>query len=235
MTIRLQPSAPAPATTEAELLAAARAGGQTAIRALIQANNRRLFRVARAVLRDDAEAEDVVQETYVRAFTRLKSFEGKSAFSTWLTRIALNEALGRLRRRRVTVDIDLLEQTKEPGGAEVIAFPGSQPLASPETEAGRMEMKALLEEMVDALPPDFRVVFVLRAVEELSTEETAVYLSIKPETVKTRLFRARQLIRAGIEERLSPAFADIFPFDGARCAHMADRVVSRLGRPAPAQ
>lgn len=219
-----------PGAGEAALLAAARGGERGAIRALIQANNRRLFRVARAVLRDDAEAEDVVQETYVRAFTRLGSFEGKSAFSTWLTRIALNEALGRLRRRRPTVDLELLERTRDAGGADIIAFPGARPPENPETEAGRMQMRALLEELVDALPPDFRVVFVLRAVEELSTEETAAFLSIKPETVKTRLFRARKLIRAGIEARLSPGFAEIFPFDGARCAHMADRVVARLGR-----
>ena len=228
MTIRPnRPQASVPAS-EAELLSAARGGDEGAIRALIQANNQRLFRVARSVLRNDAEAEDVVQETYVRAFTRLASFEEKSAFSTWLTRIALNEALGRLRRRRNTVDLEALEQARTAGGAEVIAFPGSQQPASPETEAGRLEMKALLEELVDALPPDFRVVFVLRAVEELSTEETAAYLSIKPETVKTRLFRARKLIRAGIEERLSPAFGEIFPFDGARCVNMAERVVARL-------
>ncbi len=228
MTTRLKPSGPGEAANERALLAAARRGEEAAIRGLIQANNRRLFRLTRAVLRDDAEAEDVVQETYVRAFTHLHGFEGKSAFATWLTRIALNEALGRLRRRRITVDIDLLEQSNQAGGAEVIAFPGAQPPASPETEAGRMEIKALLEELVDALPPDFRVVFVLRAVEELSTEETAAYLSIKPETVKTRLFRARKLIRAGIEERLSPAFGEIFPFDGARCVNMAERVVARL-------
>ena len=227
-TARRHFSTPLP-TREADLLAAARGGDESAIRALVQANNRRLFRVARAVLRDDAEAEDVVQETYVRAFTRLAGFEGKSAFSTWLTRIALNEALGRLRRRRPTVDLELLEQALDEGGAEIIAFPGARPPENPETETGRMQMKALLEELVDALPPAFRVVFVLRAVEEMSTEEVAAYLGIKPETVKPRLHRARKLIRAGIEERLSPTFGDIFPFDGERCVHMADRVVARLG------
>jgi RNA polymerase sigma-70 factor (ECF subfamily) len=212
--------------TEGALLKAARSGDETAIRAIIQRNNQRLFRAARSVLRNDAEAEDVVQETYVRAFTRLAEFEGRSALSTWLTRIALNEALGRLRRRRTT-GLDLLEAGGA-GGAELIPFPGSPPPANPESETARGEMKALLEELVDGLPVDFRTVFVLRAVEELSTEETAVYLGIRPETVKTRLHRARRLLRAALQERLSPAFADIFPFDGERCAQMAERVLARL-------
>ena len=119
-------------------------------------------------------------------------------------------------------------RTALPGGAELIAFPGIAPTQTPEAELGRAEIKALLEELVDALPPDFRVVFVLREVEELSTAETADYLSIKPETVKTRLFRARKLLRAALERRFAPAFGDIFPFDGDRCAHMADRVIAGL-------
>lgn len=217
-----------PTATEAALVAAARLGGEAAIRALMRRNNQRLFRVARAVLRNDAEAEDVVQEAYVRAFTHLQSFEGKAAFSTWITRIALNEALGRRRRQRPMVDIDMLEEGREGGGAQLILFPGAELPANPETETGRRQMRALLEELVDGLPQDFRMVFVLREVEELSTEETAAFLSIKPETVKTRLHRARKLIRTGIEERLSPAFADIFPFDGARCVNMADQVMARL-------
>jgi RNA polymerase sigma-70 factor (ECF subfamily) len=210
------------------LVKAAQGGDEAAVRALIQRNNQRLFRVARAVLRSDAEAEDVVQETYVRAFTRLDSFEGRSAFSTWLTRIALNEALGRRRRQRPTIDMDALEASAEAGGAELIPFPGGVLPSSPESETARGEMKLLLEELVDELPLDFRTVFVLREVEELSTEESAEFLGIKPETVKTRLHRARRLLRAALQERLSPAFSEIFPFDGQRCADMADRVVARL-------
>lgn len=216
------------APAEGELVAAARLGDEAAVRALIQANNQRLFRAARAILRNDAEAEDVVQEAYVRAFSHLAGFEGKSAFSTWITRIAINEALGRRRRRRRTVDIDMLEGANAAGGAHLIPFPGAELPASPETETGRLQMKALLEELVDGLPQDFRTVFVLREVEELSTEETAALLEINPATVKTRLHRARRLIRATIEERLSPAFSDIFPFDGARCANLADQVMARL-------
>jgi RNA polymerase sigma-70 factor (ECF subfamily) len=219
---------PSISADERTLLAAARGGDEAAIRTLVRANNQRLFRTARAVLGNDAEAEDVVQAAYVKAFTHLDGFKGEAQFSTWLTRIALNEALSRRRRQRPMVDLEALEAARVPGGAELIAFPGVAPPASPEAELGRTEMKALLEELVDDLPPDFRLVFVLREVEDLSTEETATYLSIKPETVKTRLFRARKLLRAALEQRLAPAFGDIFPFDGARCVHMADRVVASL-------
>lgn len=211
--------------TEAELLAAARSGSEAAVRALIQRNNQRLFRVARAVLRNDAEAEDVVQETYVRAFTRLSSFREEAAFSTWLMRIALNEAMGRKRKRRPMVDLDVLDEN---GGAEVIAFPGGGAMPNPEGEAGRAQMRALLEAAIDTLPETFRVVFVLREIEELDGAETATFLGIKPETVKTRLFRARRLIRAELEKKLAPAFGEIFPFDGQRCVRLADRVIARL-------
>ena len=213
--------------SEADLVAAARRRDEPAIRELIRRNNQRLFRVARAVLANDAEAEDVVQETYVRAFTRLEGFEGRAAFSTWLTRIALNEALGRRRRRRPTVDIEAIEQ-QQGGGAMLIPFPGSTLPTSPETDVARREMTAMLEELVDGLPQPFRTVFVLREVEEMSTEEVAQHLDIRAETVKTRLFRARRLLRTAIEARLSPGFSAIFPFDGARCAGVADRVMARL-------
>lgn len=216
----LAPSAAAP-RPEAALVDAARSGEEAAIRALIKANNQRLFRVARAVLRDDAEAEDVVQETYVRAFTRLSTFRGESAIATWLTRIALNEALGRRRRRRPTTDIAAIAGT---ASAEIIAFPG----ASPETEAGRRQMHDMLAAAIDALPEPFRLVFVLREVEELDIAETAALLGIKAETVKTRLFRARRLIRGELEKKLAQAFSDIFPFDGTRCERLADRVIAAL-------
>jgi RNA polymerase sigma-70 factor (ECF subfamily) len=206
-------------TPETELIAAARIGDESAIRTLIKANNQRLFRVARAVLKNDGEAEDVVQATYVKAFTKLDSFRGDSAFSTWLTRIALNEALGRKRRQRPTMDITTMEET-----AEVIAFPG----ASPEAEAGRHEMRDMLATAIDKLPEPFRLVFVMREIEELDIAETAATLGIKPETVKTRLFRARRLIRGTLAERLTPALADVFPFDGQRCTNLADRVISEL-------
>jgi RNA polymerase sigma-70 factor (ECF subfamily) len=212
--------------TETTLVAGARAGDEGAIRELIRRNNHRLFRVARAVLRDDGEAEDVVQAAYVRAFTALTQFRGEAAFSTWLTRIALNEALGRRRQRKHKVEVEMLDEVRPSG--EIIAFPHSLAPQSPESETGRAEMRALLEECIDALPEIFRLVLVLRDIEELSTEETADYLGLKPETVKTRLFRARKQVREMLAAKLSPVFSEVFPFDGQRCVDMAGRVVAVL-------
>ena len=217
-----------PPLSDAALVTAARAGNEAAIRQLIRRNNLRLFRVARAVLRDDAEAEDVVQATYISAFTHLSGFRGDAAFSTWLTRIALNDALSRRRRQRPKVDIAMIDEQAQRNGADVIPFPLSLVPPSPEAEASRGEMRALLEECIDALPEIFRIVLVLRDIEELSIEETATFLEIKPQTVKTRQHRARRQLRAMLEERLSPLFSDVFPFDGQRCVDMAGRVVARL-------
>jgi RNA polymerase sigma-70 factor (ECF subfamily) len=211
---------------DAALVELARAGDEDAVRVLVGRHNRRLFRVARGVLRDDAEAEDVVQATYVRAFTRLEGFRGEAALITWLTRIALNEALGRLRRRRPGAGLEAIDRAAE--GGELIVFPTLPPQPGPESEAGRAQVREVIERAVDTLPAAFRVVFVLREVEGLSTEQTAALLAIRPETVKTRLHRARRLLRREVERTLSDAFADIFPFAGARCARTADRVVERL-------
>lgn len=212
--------------SDEDLVDLARQGGENAVRALIKRNNRRLFRVARAVLRNDGEAEDVVQETYVRAFTNLETFRGGSRFSTWLTRIALNEALGRVRRRKPVAE--LAEPDSATGGGRVIMFPTSMTPPSADSELDRGQVRAFLEKAVDDLPETFRLVFILRDIEEMSTEETANQLSLKPETVKTRLHRARGLMRKAIEKRLSGSFSELFPFDGARCERMADRVIGRL-------
>lgn len=199
-----------------------------AVRAIIQRYNRRLFRVARAVLHDDAEAEDVVQETYCRAFTSLAGFRGEASLATWLTRIALNEALGRRRRlrSRQTHAAAMAAESRE--GARLIMFPASPQHGSPETDLARLQIRQQLEGIVDALPEPFRLVFVLRAIEEMDTDEVARQLHIRPETVKTRLHRARRLIRDHLERQATSAFSDLFPFDGARCVHMADRVIAAL-------
>lgn len=209
--------------SDAALVERMRAGDEAAVRALVRRHNRRLFRVARGVLRDDAEAEDVVQETYVRAFANLSRFRGEAGIATWLTRIAFNEALGRRRRRRPAEDIAAVGDLSA-DDPRVVAFPS--PTA--EAEAGRSQARALLEPLIDSLPPDFRVVLILRDVEGLTAEETAEHLGIRPETAKTRLHRARRLLRAALLERLGGGFGDLYPFDGARCAEMADRVVARL-------
>jgi len=213
---------------DAELVSRAKAGDEAAIRAIIKRNNQRLFRTARAIVRNDAEAEDVVQATYVQAFINLKSFRQDAQLSTWLTRIALNEALGRARRRRDFAGLEEIDmQTKAPGG-RILPFPSSLSPADPEVELARNQARHLLEGAVDALPDDFRAVFVMREVEGLSTEETASLLGIKPETIKTRLHRARRMMRLSIERQLTGTFSALFPFDGQRCADMADRVVAAL-------
>ena len=213
---------------EAELVELARRGGENAIRTLIERNNQRLFRAARSVLRNDGEAEDVVQETYVKAFTALASFRGEASFSTWLTRIALNEAVSRLRRRRRNSDLEALDQAVSADAGLVSLFPLSLVPLPADTEAARSEMRQILETAIDGLPEGFRTVFVLRDVEGLSTEETAEQLTLKPETVKTRLHRARRMLRAVLEEQMRGSFAELYPFDGARCANMADRVIAKL-------
>ena len=211
-----------------ELVAFAREGDEGAIRMLIQRHNRRLFSTARAIVRDDAEAEDVVQAAYVLAFTRLGAFRGDSQLSTWLTRITLNEALGRMRRRRDLTGLGDIEMRMNSSGGEVLQFPTAQQATDPEIELARNQARHLLETAVDGLADDFRAVFVLRDVEGMSTEEAAALLGIKPETAKTRLHRARRMLRTAIEKQLSGAFQALFPFDGARCVSMADRVIAAL-------
>jgi RNA polymerase sigma-70 factor (ECF subfamily) len=199
-----------------------------AVRLIMQRHNRRLYRVARSVLDDDAEAEDVVQETYVRAFTHLDSFRGEAQLSTWLTRIALNEALGRLRRRRITVALQDIDAINDQGEARVIYLPSARQDSDPEAAAARAEVRRLLERAVDQLPATFRMVFVLREIEELSIEETADQLGLRPETVKTRLHRARRLLRQSLDRTLSSAVSEVFPCAGTRCTRITKTVLERL-------
>jgi RNA polymerase sigma-70 factor, ECF subfamily len=200
-----------------------------AVRLIMQRHNRRLYRVARSVLNDEDEAEDVVQETYVRAFTHLDGFRGEAQLSTWLTRIALNEALGRLRRRRITVGLKDIDAINDQGEARVIYLPSARQDSDPEAAAARAEVRRLLECAVDQLPTSFRMVFVLRDIEEMSVEETATQLGLRPETVKTRLHRARRLLRQSLERTLSSSVSEVFPCAGARCTRMTTHVLERLG------
>jgi RNA polymerase sigma-70 factor (ECF subfamily) len=209
-----------------ELVGRARARDEAAVRALTRKYNRRLFRIARSILRNDAEAEDVVQEAYVRAFTGLDLFRGDAGFGTWLTRIAMNEALGRLRRRRPTVDWEAYGNNRMQ--AEIINFPVSALVSDPERSMAQGEIRAVLERAIDELPDSFRAVFVARLVEGMSVEETADLFGLRPETVKTRLHRARVLLRHALEERLGPALTQTFPFDGARCERLTEALVHRL-------
>jgi RNA polymerase sigma-70 factor (ECF subfamily) len=212
---------------EAELVQLARQGEAAAFRAIMQRSNRRLYRIARAVMNDDSEAEDVVQESYVRGLTALASFRGESSLTTWLSRIVLNEAMGRLRRRRPTVDVDALVD-RQPQQGDVIPFPLTSREPDPERAIAQRQIKALLESAIDELPDSFRTVLMARAVEGMSIEETAELFGLKPETVKTRLHRARQLLRDALERQIGPVLTDAFPFDGRRCERMTQAVLARL-------
>lgn len=211
-----------------KLIELAVAGDSGAFRAIMQRNNRRIYRVARGILGDDAEAEDAVQDTYLKAFQNLSGFRGDSTLATWLTRIAINEALGRKRKRRSMVDLGHLDTIDEQREARVLIFPGFAN-SNPEAEAARAEIRRLLEAALDDLPDAFRVVFVMREIEQMSTEETADQLHLVPETVKTRLHRARRLLRQALQEKLGSALHDTYGFDGARCERITATVLSRLG------
>jgi RNA polymerase sigma-70 factor (ECF subfamily) len=204
------------------LVGLVRAGKTEAFAAIMKRNNQRLFRLTRAVLGNDHEAEEVVQETYVRAFAALEDWRGEGSLSTWLSRIALNEALGLVRKRRHTVAIeDVADATPQPTSPfEYLLHP------SPEADAARSEIRALLEREIDRLPPEFRSVFVMRAVELLTVEETAAALNILPITVRTRFFRARRMLRKSLGERFARAFEESFPFAGARCDRLIESVLA---------
>ncbi|HEX5263109.1 MAG TPA: RNA polymerase sigma factor [Phenylobacterium sp.] len=211
---------------EPDLVARARAGDRDAFRAIMTRCNQRLFRIARAIVRDEAEAEDVLQEAYVRAFSALAGFRGEAGIATWLTRIVLNEAHGRLRRRRVTVDLDELDAAQE--SAQVLNFPGGARSDGPEADAARAQIRRLLEHAVDALPEPFRLVFILREIEELSAEDTARHLGLKVGTVKTRLHRARRRLREALDAQLADVMVGAYPFLGASCERITEAVLRRL-------
>ena len=199
------------------------AGDTESFELIMRRHNQRLFRLARSIVKDDAEAEDVVQETYVRAFAALSSFEGRSQLVTWLGRIALNEGLGRIRRRDANRDLDLDELVD----GETMPI---SPSPTPEQQVSDEELRPLLEASIDALPGQFRTVFILRAVEQLSVQETAELLEILPETVKTRFFRARGLLQKDLLSRLDAVVPGTFAFLGDRCDRIVDRVLSRIAR-----
>ena len=211
---------------ESDLVGFARLGDHGAFRAIMQRCNQRLFRVARAVVRDDAETEDVLQEAYARAFAAIAGFRGEAAVVTWLTRIVLNEAHGRLRRRRDMIDVGDIAAVEERG--QLLDFPGRAPPLDPEADVVRAQIRSLLERAIDDLPKPFRLVFVLREIEELSVEETAIHLNLRPETVKTRLHRARRRLRESLNSQLADVFEGVYPFLGARCAQLTDAVIARM-------
>ena len=207
---------------EDALVALAQTGDGRAFEAIMRRHNRLLFRTARSILCNDAESEDAVQEAYFKAWRALPGFRAEAKLSTWLVRIVMNEALGRLRRPGARVlplapgleqDEELAEETQDPAAARA---------HDPEHGALRGELRRIVEAQIDRLPEQFRTVFILRAVEEMNVEEVADALQVPAATVRTRFFRARALLRAALERELDFAIDEAFLFAGARC----DRIVA---------
>ena len=198
-------------------------GGEPALfERIMRRHNQRLFRAARAILNDDAEAEDVMQETYARAFAHLGQFRGDAQLGTWLTKIAVHEALARVRKRRRLAPLPAV------GEVEALPMPDRPTPSDPEHEAHNAELRKLLERAIDALPETYRTVFVLREVEGLSTATTAECLGVSEEVVKTRLSRARVRLRDGLYERAGVVAATAFTFGGERCDRIVAAVLPRL-------
>ena len=225
-------SAPTPhvavPSDNAELVQRALARDDMAFRTIMERHNRRLYRIARGILRNDSEAEDAVQEAYVNAFTHLGDFRGDSSLATWLSRITMNEALGRLRRQRPAVDLETFEA--QHSKAEIIKFPQT-PTTDPERTMAQREILQLVERATDNLPEIFRIVFMTRVIEGMSVEETANLLTLPPDTVKTRLHRARKLVREELDKQIGPVLMDAFPFAGRRCERVTNAVLQRLMLP----
>jgi RNA polymerase sigma-70 factor, ECF subfamily len=210
------------------LLERARQKDREAIRLIVKQHNRRLYRIARSIVGNDCDAEDVLQEAYVRAFAGLDGFRGEARLGTWLARIVINEALGCIRRRRPVIDIGLIS-TSAALNAQIIPFPDSNRVRDPETTMAQSEIRVLLEQAIDKLPSTFREVLIARLVEGMSVAETAELFGIPSQTVKTRLFRARALIRTEMERHIGPVLGDVFPYAGERCERMTVSVLARLG------
>lgn len=219
------------AVSDSDLVHRIRQGDEAAYELVMRRFNQRMFRVARSIVTDDAEAEDVVQESYLRAFLKLDQFDGPSGLGAWLARIVANEALGRLRRHKRVVfledhlrNIDEAPKTPYSDTAQTMTSPGP----GPDRLAANGELGRLLENAVDQLPDQYRSVFMLRAVEGMSVAETATSLSIRQETVKTRFHRARRLMQKSLAGQLEGRLTTAFQFDGVRCDRIVDNVMRRL-------
>jgi RNA polymerase sigma-70 factor (ECF subfamily) len=216
---------------DAQLAQRIASGDHVAFEVLMRKYNRMLYRTARAILRNEAEAEDALQLAYLHAYQSIKGFRQEARLSTWLTRIVANEAMMRLRsRRRESLVIPLEPAASEE--AKMDNFPDSdQASERPEAQAIRSQMRVMIERKIDALPETFRAVFVLRALEEMSVEDTAASLDIPEATVRSRFFRARSLLRESLAREMDSAIEDAFAFAGQRCDRIVNGVLDRLRSP----
>ena len=216
-------------TPDMELARHLSVGSHEAFRILMRRHNQMLYRAARSVLKNEAEAEDAVQEAYMRAYKAMETFRGDSKLSTWLVRIVVNEAITRLHKqtRRVEI-IRLYSEESEPDLHSSEDSMNESAPEHPDRAAQRSETRRLLESKIDELPDAFRTVFVLRAVEEMSVEEAAAALEIPEATVRTRFFRAKGMLREALSREIDLAHGDAFSFAGARCDRIVANVTARL-------
>jgi len=213
------------ALSDAEVVGRVRDGETALFEILMRRYNQHLYRVARTILRDDGEAEDVMQQAYVNAYVHLDQFAGRASFSTWLTKIAVYEALARAQRRGVTASRAVCESSED----TMANIQSSAP--TPEHQAFATELKSLLESAIDGLPEHHRLVFTLREIEGLSTAETAECLGISEENVKTRLHRARTLLRDDLFARTGAATVEAFQFHLSRCNRVVAGVLEKINGP----
>lgn len=212
-----------------ELALRAAGGDDVAFEAIMRRHNRLLFRTARAILKSDADAEDSLQQAYLSAWRAMKEFRADARLSTWLVRIVVNEALGSLRRRQTQViSLEVAMASNEPDTQRRLQEDVDR---QPDRTTMRAELLKIMEERIDMLPGDYRRVFVLRGVEEMSVEEVAQALDIPEATVRTRFFRARGLLREGLSQDMDMALSDAFAFDGERCNRIVAAVLSKLPVP----
>jgi RNA polymerase sigma-70 factor (ECF subfamily) len=216
------------ATTDAEIVRRVAAGDKRVFCELMRRHNQTLYRTARSILRDDAEAEDAVQEAYLLAYRGMGAFRGEAKLSSWLVRIVVNEAIARSRKRKRRAEIIRLDGDVESGVTAGESAMDAVASGQPEHGALRAETRRLLEKKIDGLPDAFRTVFMLRAIEEMSVEEVAAALDIPEATVRTRFFRARSLLREALAREIDFAFEDAFAFAGGRCDRIVAGVLARI-------
>jgi len=219
-------AAPASTLSDADIVKRVRAGERALFEILMRRHNQRLYRAARSVVTDEHDVEDVMQQAYINAFTHLHQFEERSQFSTWLTRITLNEAFGRRRKVQSETMARVPSDGDEDAGEFMETVRSPQP--DPERQAYAQELHRVLEEAVDTLPETYRTVFMLRDVEGLSTTETGEGLGLGEEAVKTRLHRARAMIRRAVTARIGEVAAGTFQFHAPRCDRVVAAVLARI-------
>lgn len=211
------------ALSDEEIVERVLAGNTAMFEILMRRYNQRIYRIARSVLKDDDEAEDVMQDAYFRAYEHLRQFEGRAMFSTWLTRIALHEALARKKRRSRYDELDAIEESK---GDSTMILKSAR--SGPEDDVAQMELRNLLESAIEGLPEAFRTIVVLREVEEMNVAETAATLGLSESLVKTRLHRAHAMLRRELHARASGRLTALYAFHAVRCDRVVKAVFDRI-------